>query len=749
VPQPDGMITARVTINPPIDDAGVAQAGRYTFKSSRPRIWTATSTPVLPRPITVLVGPATPGEIILPSTDQPGYSDGAGNSVIDFTYEVHISVQGQSPRTINLALPCGGVDGLEFDFDSSVPVPSSTGTLTPIPAEWSATTGLASAARLGAEVARDAAIAAENAAVAAADPTNLDPTVAALVPDTDTATGTAVAGLLSTKVDTGDSRLGDARTPTAHDQAASTISDSTAVGRAVLTAADAAAVRTAAGAGTSSLALGSTTGTALDAAAAATTYVGLGQTCLDLRKQAGVVGDGTTDDAAAINAAIAAAAALGVRVFANGVFKIASTVTITDNTDLGDATFNYSGTTGTAIVVGSVASSIRNKRIRLPHVMATAKTTTGWTQVAGTIGVDIVNAYSCQIEVPHVSHFETGLRIYGINGNGTSYCTITIGQLDNNKVNQLLDADSASSGWSTQNLFMGGRFSHDSGEGSNVAGTAHIKLTNLTPAPVDNCTWINPSLESPGVVEWVIDAIGGTYNQWMNPRLEFTAGNPKIRWGAGAIRNLIIGGHNLTGLVETFVSGQAFNSILGNGFSRLTASSTHGGVILDNSDNNANAALTIMQGNWAALGDVPNTAYGSRLEYNTARFKRFGDAYERARLEGQNGRLYFGQGTAAIAMYLCATGTSGISLNAANLYFATDNANSIGLIGSLRPASVHAATSVSISGISTTYGAAAPTTGAHVVGDEQKNSVPSVGAPKSWVCTVAGTPGTWVSTGNL
>ena len=46
-------------------------------------------------------------------------------------------------------------------------------------------------------------------------------------------------------------------------------------------------------------------------------------------------------------------------------------------------------------------------------------------------------------------------------------------------------------------------------------------------------------------------------------------------------------------------------------------------------------------------------------------------------------------------------------------------------------------------------GAAAPTTLAHIVGERVFNSVPTVGQPKSWVCTVAGTPGTWVSEGNL
>lgn len=35
------------------------------------------------------------------------------------------------------------------------------------------------------------------------------------------------------------------------------------------------------------------------------------------------------------------------------------------------------------------------------------------------------------------------------------------------------------------------------------------------------------------------------------------------------------------------------------------------------------------------------------------------------------------------------------------------------------------------------------------VGDRAIRSVPSIGSPKAWICTVAGTPGTWVSEGNL
>jgi hypothetical protein len=48
-----------------------------------------------------------------------------------------------------------------------------------------------------------------------------------------------------------------------------------------------------------------------------------------------------------------------------------------------------------------------------------------------------------------------------------------------------------------------------------------------------------------------------------------------------------------------------------------------------------------------------------------------------------------------------------------------------------------------------TVGNAAPTTDTWARGDYVKNATPTVGQPKGWYCTVAGTPGTWVSEGNL
>lgn len=47
------------------------------------------------------------------------------------------------------------------------------------------------------------------------------------------------------------------------------------------------------------------------------------------------------------------------------------------------------------------------------------------------------------------------------------------------------------------------------------------------------------------------------------------------------------------------------------------------------------------------------------------------------------------------------------------------------------------------------FDAAAPTGGYGIIGDIVYNNTPAVGQPKGWVCTVSGSPGTWVSLGNL
>jgi hypothetical protein len=52
-------------------------------------------------------------------------------------------------------------------------------------------------------------------------------------------------------------------------------------------------------------------------------------------------------------------------------------------------------------------------------------------------------------------------------------------------------------------------------------------------------------------------------------------------------------------------------------------------------------------------------------------------------------------------------------------------------------------------GVTITLGTAAPVSGTWVQGSRVLNSSATVGQPKGWICTVGGTPGTWVSEGNL
>lgn len=56
---------------------------------------------------------------------------------------------------------------------------------------------------------------------------------------------------------------------------------------------------------------------------------------------------------------------------------------------------------------------------------------------------------------------------------------------------------------------------------------------------------------------------------------------------------------------------------------------------------------------------------------------------------------------------------------------------------------------ISATGNVITWGTAAPTTGAWNVGDQCANSAPAAGGPPGWVCTTAGTPGTWKAMANV
>lgn len=112
----------------------------------------------------------------------------------------------------------------------------------------------------------------KGAALKAADLTDTTTVGRALMTATDAAAARAATGAGTSNLALGtsagsaaagnDPRLSDARAPLAHSHAVADLSDATALGRSLVTAPDAAAARAVTGAGTSNLALGSTASTA-------------------------------------------------------------------------------------------------------------------------------------------------------------------------------------------------------------------------------------------------------------------------------------------------------------------------------------------------------------------------------------------------------------------------------------------------------------------------------------------------------
>jgi hypothetical protein len=293
-----------------------------------------------------------------------------------------------------------------------------------------------------------------------------------------------------------------------------------------------------------------------------------------------------------------------------------------------------------------------------------------------------------------------------------------------------------------------------------VADTRHI-LIDVTASKVNNNNFYGTSLESPNTVEYHLDC-GGNDNYWWGCRWENTGTGARVLWANTTIGNVIAYGFASHTIVETTASGWSSNTLLTRARSRMVGDGAALGyavLALENSASSTAASLRVMEAGAEVAGTDQTTAWAVELSAQKLRGKRAGDAYERVLIDTVNGRIYFGAGTAATARYFGNVGSS-LGFDGASVGFITDNTYDFG-IASLRPRDLNLGRNANIggnavitgtskvSGFTTSYGTAAPTTGAHVVGDEHKNSVPAVGQPKSWLCTVAGTPGTWVSTGDL
>ena len=91
---PSDIRTTTVHVGPFLDDLGEPWSGTVTVESSIARVWDASAAVISPRPAVVALGDDGTAAIPLATTDQPGFSDGAGRPVSGWTYTLTVELAG-------------------------------------------------------------------------------------------------------------------------------------------------------------------------------------------------------------------------------------------------------------------------------------------------------------------------------------------------------------------------------------------------------------------------------------------------------------------------------------------------------------------------------------------------------------------------------------------------------------------------------------------------------------------------------
>jgi len=394
-------------------------------------------------------------------------------------------------------------------------------------------------------------------------------------------------------------------------------------------------------------------------------------------KQWGCVGDGTiTDDSTKINDYLTYMAANGYKAAGVGTYRIDSKITIKGSCDFSEVTFNVYSTPAVAVEVstGSAANPtdiLFSAFVVLPVIINMTKPATGWAGQG--VGVRVINAYSCEITANKISGFLTGLLCSSYGSVGNVYNTYNLGWLDNNSVNVAL-TPGATTSWVNENLYLNGRYSHQSAEGSGVAGTRHILMSKSTNF-VNNNVFIKPSIEG-DVCEYNVEN-GGAYNNIIGARWESTT--PKVFYTSDnanqASRNIISGGYRAHSIVYTYTGsggGNNQHNFAGGGSETVDTAKK-----IRNQAGNGSNALQIYESTVN-----PDTAGATEWSYGVSAQKITGkrstDTYQRISLDISGGKAYFDNGTTSSpTRYIGAYGADNFAFYN-DVFPGTDNAFSCG-----------------------------------------------------------------------
>jgi len=245
-------------------------------------------------------------------------------------------------------------------------------------------------------------------------------------------------------------------------------------------------------------------------------------------KDFGAVGDGVTDDTAAIQAAFTYANSLkrtGLAatiqhpgctvVFPGGTYNVSGIATsflVECNVESdGAGILVPAAYSGTVFTVGLTASGdlLSTADITLPDVYKP----TGSAIVAGSTGIRVVNLNASVVRFGRVDYFARAHHLGGI-GQGTVYCDFFFGQTAYASV--ILYILPGSGGWCNANNFFGGNWRLS---GSRVTGQYHILMDGSSPATaIVGNNFHGTSFEGNGAIYVVYakNAYGNTFNGCYN-----------------------------------------------------------------------------------------------------------------------------------------------------------------------------------------------------------------------------------------